>query len=486
MPERTENDLSHFSATIFKVGRIQTITRIPTLPGDSIEFSLDAMFKMSELRRPQPVDFCFEMFAFWNPYRWSYEGREAFTNADARKRNWQAMLMAGADRDIRLPPQNPNTNNDVVTRGLPLGGYTKKSGTNDEVDTAFLNFMSLPANTNKALTYLAYLRSAITNKVPKHLVMDYNRVYRTYFMDPQWHDLTAGTATASAMQTIPTNDVAREFGYQACNLKTLYTTIRKDLGVDAGDYIVDRTSGNGLDGIDLRKLQEQKMRYRSETKRQWHAVSYSDIIKDIFKGSTDAEDTHEPWFLGSSKQWLSGFGSSGGPGLAEGKVNFSFPRKYFPEHGTILLIGLLRFPPVFEVEQHRLDVEDQFKTYHTLINEPGYSDMRPPEEWQHDWLYSNGTSTVKYGWHPVQMHYRTHPNYIHPRFYEEEFGFNYIPGGVGTPYATGLLHRDVGDETTMPIFRNETFEHAYITGTCKVMALRYLAEPEKSIYLAGV
>ena len=67
--------LSHFCFQAGKIGRLQTLSVIPTLPGDSISISVNGNTRLAGLRRSLITDAAMDLFAFYVPHRHVYPGR---------------------------------------------------------------------------------------------------------------------------------------------------------------------------------------------------------------------------------------------------------------------------------------------------------------------------------------------------------------------------------------------------------------------------
>lgn len=70
--DRQTYSLIHKVHQAVKVGRLQTVMRVPTLPGDSMQGRCHVFVRMNPLRRPVPFDLQVAVFGFWQPLRWDY------------------------------------------------------------------------------------------------------------------------------------------------------------------------------------------------------------------------------------------------------------------------------------------------------------------------------------------------------------------------------------------------------------------------------
>uniref|UniRef100_UPI003AF8C5D6 major capsid protein n=1 Tax=Thiolapillus sp. TaxID=2017437 RepID=UPI003AF8C5D6 len=72
---RTSFDLSHFAFSCGKIGSLQTLSVIPTLPGDSFDINVAMTFRLAPLRRALSLDAHIDLYAFWIPHRHCYDGQ---------------------------------------------------------------------------------------------------------------------------------------------------------------------------------------------------------------------------------------------------------------------------------------------------------------------------------------------------------------------------------------------------------------------------
>jgi len=81
-PPRYNYDLTHFSAIAGMVGKLNGITTIPIIAGDSMEIDLTTVVRQAPLVRQLTVDARHDVFAFYIPYNAIYP-------------NWQAWMKQG-------------------------------------------------------------------------------------------------------------------------------------------------------------------------------------------------------------------------------------------------------------------------------------------------------------------------------------------------------------------------------------------------------
>ena len=67
MPNRSSFDLSHFCFQAGKIGRLQTLSVIPMLPGDSISININGNTRLAGLRRSLITDASMDLLLFMFP-----------------------------------------------------------------------------------------------------------------------------------------------------------------------------------------------------------------------------------------------------------------------------------------------------------------------------------------------------------------------------------------------------------------------------------
>ena len=188
---RNKYDLSHYSHNAGKMGRLQTISRIPVIAGDSFEVDMQGVFRLSPLRRNLTVDAHVDLFAFFVPHRHIYGD------------DWIDFIKQGTDETITFP---------TVVVG----------GTND----------------------LFYLASGMpTGTFPQHIIAGYNRIWNRYFRAP------TADADILADTFFETSANGRRYG-TLCGRKKVIWSTGIDTEIDASDREVS-TAGNVLDILDL-------------------------------------------------------------------------------------------------------------------------------------------------------------------------------------------------------------------------------------------
>jgi len=359
--ERHAYDLSHFSFVPGDIGRLQTLTNFPVVAGDSIEIDFKAIARLSSLRRNLTLDAQVDLFAFYVPYRHIYGD------------DWINFIKQGFDESV--------------------------------------TFTAGPVHSTQR--YLGTVLRGTSLNVPLWLTGGYNRIWNRYFRVP------TDTAAVKADSYISGNS-GREysFGEVTARLKTPWST-GIDPTTDASDKEVT-VSASQLDIIDLKQVQS---RYESEQLRDWFGQRYRDILDASFGGGANPDADERPFLLKREKQSLSGYDVDGTAdanlgsfsGKSAGVVQMHVPSRFFQEHGTIWIMGLVRFPTVNNDERHYL-VEKEDPTWLDISGDPELTAAQAPQIVRSlDW-FANGSAVDDLGTVPFGQWFRHHPNYVHDAY----------------------------------------------------------------------
>ena len=385
MPSRNSFDLSHFCFQAGKIGRLQTLSVIPVLPGDSISININGNTRLAGLRRSLITDAAMDLFAFYVPHRHVYPGR-------GEDNLWLKLIREGVTSDVTLPTTTLNK------------------------------------------TYQCLGQREISGVVPKWRVDPYDRIYNRYFKHPTDEDFSLFGASSNfgpkpSPEPTPQGAMSDSdrYGLACCHDKLVWTT-----GLDPA-----RSKSKGHDTfdpgssstIDLWKFAEQHTVFNNLSQRDFFSTRYRDIIQSVY-GSDINHDVEEiPVLLGRKRGYLSGFdidGTSDGnfgqtSSKAFGNTNLNISRWFAPEHGTIWLMALVRFPTIHTSEQHYL-VSQPSPDYLTATGDARIASTQPPQELKVKEIFCGSNSDVKLGYQPYGQWYRMHPNVVHA-VYDDLNGF---------------------------------------------------------------
>lgn len=381
MPNRSQFDLSHFIFQSGKVGRLQTLSVLPVLPGDSISINLNANTRLASLRRSLIVDASCDLFAFYIPHRHVYPGR-------GEDNLWLKMIREGVTTTVTLPS---TTLNDV---------------------------------------YGCLGQRAMSGAYPKWRVDGYQRIWNRYFKHP--------TDDEDNLFYQPSLD-DRRFGQICCHDKVVWTTgldpsKSKSLGHDVYKPAVAESKAS----IDLWKLAEQHTVFNNLSQRDFFSTRYRDIIQSVYGSDVNHDVEEIPTLLGRSRNYLMGFDIDGTADAnfgqtsskAFGNTNLGISRWFVPEHGAIWLMALVRFPTIHTSEQHYLNSIPS-PDYLTATGDARIASTQPPQELKVKEIFCSNSSNSSLGIQPYGQWWRCHPNVVH-ELYDDLNGFpllEALPGG---------------------------------------------------------
>ncbi len=405
-------------ASVGEIGRLQTLDVIPVVAGDSIEYTLGSILRLSALRRHITMDCKVDLFAFFEPY-WHIYGDD-----------WYDFIKQGVDETITFP-----------TLTVPGGGL------------GCLGF-SLKKN----------------HVIPKHRVETYVNIYNRYFKDPtKDSDITSAGVLSG-------NSQVKQYGVECCHMPNLYSTGISPT-VDAQDKEVDVSS----DKLDILDLAQIKARYKSEQERDWFMKRYNEVMKGVWKSEVSTDTDQRPELLAHSSEWMSGYEVDGTSldslGLANGKsismAKLFFPRKYFNEHGQIWIMALLRFPQINVAEGHYFENDaSHFSSYRKSAGDSTIMANEPPVDVKYEDVYFIGNNSVLTR-HPFGWHYMTHPNRVHSK-YASLGGFPFLYDETADHKITS------SDYETM--FQTDQLAHWNLQAKTRCVAYRHIPDPRSSIY----
>ncbi len=373
MPSRNRFDLSHFVFSAGKIGRLQTISVIPTLPGDSISININANTRLAGLRRSLITDAAMDIFAFYIPHRHVYPGR-------GEDNLWLRMIREGVTTSVSLPSH-------TLTGDWGCFGQRTMTGT-----------------------------------LPMWRVAGYDRIYNRYFKHPTDQDrYVEPNATLDQ----------RRFGLNCCYDKLCWTT-----GLDPArskskghqTYDAPAKTGGGS-SIDLFDIKEQATIFNNLTQRDFFSTRYRDIIQSVYGSDVNHDVEEIPVLLGRNRSWLMGFdidGTADGnfgqtSSKAFGNTGLNIRRWFSPEHGAIWLLALVRFPTIHTSEQHFLNTQPQ-PDYLTATADQRIASTQPPREMHVKELFCGTDSNVNLGIQPYGQWWRMQPNVVH-ELYDDLNGF---------------------------------------------------------------
>lgn len=421
LSRRVDYDLSHWSMNVGNIGQLQTLSTIPVIAGDSIDIDVNAVFRLSPLRRNMYLDAIVDLFAFFVPHRHVYGA------------NWITFLKDGQNE------------------GVTLGTHTM---------------------TGELYCCASHVETGST--CPSWLPEGYLKIWNNYFKVPS----TADTAM-NYFDGLASGNVYTHYGLRCAYPKRIWNS-----GVTAKSVIGDqRFALVDTDKIDLTLLAQKQGQLKSMRTRDFFARRYVDVMEGIW-GSYVNEDTEQrPELLMRQTNWLSGYdvdgtddatlGTYSGKGTSVGKMQV--PRKFFAEHGVIWIMALIRFPPVHRKEQNYL-IKKPEPTYKEIAGDPALLLNEPPMTLDvRD--YISGATLTDGGIVPYGQWYREQPNFVHDK-YGAITGHPFIDQLFSTVDSTNYIEPTEYDE----IFSTTQLRHWQCQGYINMNARRLVPDPRVSIY----
>jgi len=420
--EREQYDLKHWSMTIGAIGSLMTISTIPVVAGDSMQVNLSSVFRTSPLRRNLFLDMVVDLFAFYIPHRHIYGS------------NWVNFINAGIDESVTL-------------------------GT-DTIPNVTIGCLGLKTQTNSAN--------------PRWLTRGYIQIWNRYFRDPS--DV-AGIKSEDYFTTATDSTV--DVGLPCCHLKTM-TTAALLSTIGSADYQLALDSGT----VNLQQFAQQQGRLKTELRRDWFDLRYSDVLRNSWGTSgVNSDADQRPTLLMRTTQWMSGYdvdgtddatlGTYSGKATAVCKLNMPF--KFFPEHGTLWLMALVRYPFVHDLETHYLVTKPE-PTYKQIAGDPDIIMREPQVDINLNETFI-GASSVALGSVPYGQWYRTHPGFVHHQYRTVQ----------GHPFLTSLPsdrndHIYIASTDYDDVFQSRQYKHWNAQSYVDVIARRFIPIPEKSLF----
>jgi len=369
MPQRSPVDLSHFCFQKGQIGNLQTLAAIPVYAGDSVSVNIEGIWRLSPLRRNLIVDAHVDMFAFYVPHRHIYG------------EDWIQFIKDGKSSTFQFP-----------TVDTPTG--------------AVLEYLGMTHNANKTL--------------PLWLPAAYNRIWNRYFRSP------SDDQRLRADDYLTGDGNERSNGFLCGYLPQPWST-----GVILGVSETEREVPVVLDTFDIVDLNRVQAEYKTEVDRTYFGERYNDILNTTWGATVNTDADERPTLCAHKVWWLSGYdvdatddaalGSYSGKSAGVGQ--FTMPRKYFAEHGSLWLMSLMRFPNIHTEERHFL-MNNPSPSYLEWGADASLVAAEPPIPLiQSDFF--NVDTGAQYGFGPFGQWYRYHTNRVHSD-YKVLDGFSFL------------------------------------------------------------
>lgn len=432
-------DLGHNVLQVGKLGRIQTLCWLPVVAGDSLEISLEAMLRLSPLKRALIMNARTDVHAFYVPHRHIYGD------------DFVQFLMQGVDENITFDG----------------------------------------SGTLKAEPVPIWLKHDSSTSVPKFLSAGLNRIWNRYYRDPRddlmlpdnWTPAHAGTTGRPANWTSLDNNAidATRYGYKAARLENFASDLNAYESLDTSDHQIDM-SGNTAT-FDLIDVDQLRRRYETEIDREWFVERYTDLLDRFWGTGVNIDADERPVMLYSHTQYASGMDidatDDAGLGRVLGKagvrLSFSMPRRFFNEHGCVWVLMVVRMPPIYLQEQPWWLQQDNY-SYQQFAGDPEIMGGQRPVELNAQHIYADG-SNVDLGKMAYGDQWRMMTNYVHPRYAEVQ-GFGLIPNSPASVYDASYDDPDDWEQ----MFQSTPLEHWNLVGRMAIGKHTRIPGVKSSIY----
>lgn len=411
------------------VGQLQVLDIIPVIAGSSLGVRANGVVRLSPLRRPLSMDSRLDIVAFYVPHRHVYG--ESF----------KSLIQEGVDHTTTVAGI-------TLTEGIECLPGLSMAGT-----------------------------------VAKWSVVPYNQIWNRYIRDPRDTYTVGEEALPGAAAVKGTSALnCRKYGYPVAHLPHVTNTGNREAVADA-DKIYELTVSGSKVKIDMPTLDQMRARYNTEEERSWFHRRYADIMQANWGTQLNLDADQRPRMDEMFDLWMSGYDVDGTgdanlgsfTGKAFAKLDFRLHRMFYPEHGSVWIMCVMRFPPVFKREHHYLQRIAQ-PTYKQIAGDAEVMAAEPPQDHNIGDFITDGANNVSIGRHPYGQWYRTHPSRVHPD-YEEIAGFP-LRDAPAT-YDEGMYKWS--DYET--IFANLSLRHWQVSAMVQYEFLNNVPRPKTSIYI---
>ena len=404
--ERYLYDLSHWNMSLGAIGSLQTEKVIFTLPGDSIDIDWRSVNRLSPLRRAMSADAIVHKFAFWVPMRHIYP-------------NWADFIKDGYDESVTLGTYSTSASTPIYSTGFPIPGGTT---------------------------------------IPKWLIVPYMKVWNRFFKLPTDADYADDYLLTASEQM-------RYYGLPCGHEKAIWNTGLTDtMSAADSQYTV---SGSV---VSLPDLELTEARLKTELIRDYTANRYREVLGRIWGTDVNIDADQRPSLLAHTKQWLSGYdvnatdsaGLGAYSGRALGQSLLKFPPKFFPEHGVILLLSLVRFPPLHPFVTNYLPTKSE-PSYAEIAGDPEVIKRSPPvSSTIGDFQFGGGATGL--GKIPFGNWFRSETSSIHYKYYDvggHPFVNSPISAKSDVTYIASTVYDSVFDTGDLKHWNSQSYVQAF-------------------------
>lgn len=407
---RQHANMSHDIYDCGTMGQLKVLTHIPVTAGDTFGFNMSGFTSLSPLRREAVLDAHCHMAAFFVPHRYYFGNDITLQLVQPHPTSFSA-----STNKLITQATNPGATTQTYRgHGHPAGNSAqfRLNRTRNSTSTVLTRNQAIQQNlVARQLTdgdFLGLTHFADAN-VPVHLWAAYNRIWSFYYCDAalqnvggfrvayDYSELEFTTPVNRRLNIIPSalvNSVmqrnntyielrtrdpqdpgtfipGRFSGYPTLHMSSWfnegYTFFNGDAGDSTNEFgnvlLENGPSFDISDGdtrIDLHDFVRNQEAYRQYYDMFIGGRRYSEIMKNIYNSRVNEDSESKPTCIGDLNFWMNssntritdsqGAGSSIGENIS--KFNFKVKPRFYPEHGTILIVGTNRFKNVAHYERN--------------------------------------------------------------------------------------------------------------------------------------
>lgn len=470
--QRYDYDLGHFSAVSGQLGRLQTLSVIPVIAGDTLSIDMDAALRLSPLRMPMTLDAKVEFCIFYDKYRHVYD--ELWTDLIKDGINQADNITLpeiNADRWAQYPLEYLAGNGSISTGSTQIkkhyvasynriwneyfripnvtGAYAEDYIVGEDMPTAS-PYHAMDTNQDGIITkgeFTSYLKNVLgymEGRISRQFGSGSGKYSSTTPITPAQLNLFGFGELADydpANNSLKNQAIEeRQYGRRCARLPQQWNTALPEINYTNDQFGSVDTSGGSFDLLDVAQATAQM---KTEIDRDWFTKRYRDHIGDTFgAGGVSIDADQRPELLLHDSVHLSGYdvdltsldGAGQTTGKSAGMFNIRMPNKFFNEHGTVWVMALVRFPAVMQQDRHYL--ASNVCDYKNIAGDPRVIDVMPPVEYSIGDVASTTEQTTSIGMRSFADWYRWQPNNIHNDFHDEMI-FNDSQSGDGYPFIDG-------------------------------------------------
>ncbi len=440
--KKSDRNLFNLNHHVFEVGRIghlQCLTMIPVLAGDSIQLNIQNLMRLGTLRRALSVNAVADYAIYYIPHRHIYGS--TFTQ----------MIQDGMNSVASLPTLTANG----------VTGWYHSGNTIQNLQGPVAKFV-----------FSCY------NRI-------WNRFYRYQKLTPEVPDDYVGNGYpvghSAANSPVMGGSFEEAYGFPCARMKTPWST-GNVTGIVAADRDAPVTGGGTT--LNIINLEQTQRSYRSKLDRDWKALRYTDILNEVWDSGVNIDADERPEMVLRQKAEISGFDVNGTDdaalGTYSGKAmaghNINMRRKFIPEHGSLWVMCLVRFPTISSREMH--PIIQSLQDYATITGDPTIAAGEPPFAQNLDSWFAFPAGATPIGTLPYGQHFRYQQNNVHFQ-YETIQGYPFLEG---TELGSQVKAAYIGEQDYADVFQSNALGQWHNQAAIKCDVMRHFPNSSASVY----